>query len=57
MNPRQIHWIRLAAMALLVTCGNAAEYQPNPPPVRGFQEVGQVELKGGFWGPRIKTTH
>ena len=29
------------------------------PPVRGLEEVGhaQVELRGGFWGPRLKTQH
>jgi len=29
----------------------------DPPPVRGLTEVGhpQVELRGGFWGPRLKT--
>ncbi len=44
-------------MGVMMIRGNAAENQRNPPPVRGFQEVGQVELSGGFWGPRIKTTH
>ncbi|MEN9974390.1 MAG: hypothetical protein RLZZ282_396, partial [Verrucomicrobiota bacterium] len=31
----------------------------NPPTVRGYDEVGQaqVELRGGFWGPRVKTAH
>ena len=31
----------------------------DPPPVRGLGEVGhaQVELRGGFWGPRLKTHH
>lgn len=30
-----------------------------PQPVRGLEEVShaQVELKGGFWGPRLKTHH
>jgi DUF1680 family protein len=29
------------------------------PPLRGLKEVnhGQVELRGGFWGPRLKTQH
>jgi hypothetical protein len=31
----------------------------DPPPLRGLLEVGhaQVELRGGFWGPRLKTQH
>lgn len=46
-------------MGVMILRGNAAENQRNLPPVRGFQEVGkaQVELSGGFWGPRIKTAH
>ncbi len=51
--------ISLAAMALTTAGGQAAEDNKNPPPIRGFQEVGQaqVELRGGFWGPRLKTAH
>jgi len=32
---------------------------PEPAPVRGLKEVGhaQVELRGGFWGARLKTQH
>ena len=50
MKPHQKHLICLAAMALMIPCGNAAENQKNPPPLRGFEEVGQaqVELRGGF---------
>jgi len=46
-------------MGAMMIRGNAAENPGNLPPVRGFQEVrkAQVELSGGFWGPRIKTTH
>ena len=30
-----------------------------PPPLRGLTEVGhtQVDVRGGFWGPRLKTHH
>lgn len=46
-------------MGAMMIRGNAAENPGNLPPVRGFQEVrkAQVELSGGFWGPRVKTTH
>ncbi len=59
MKPHLKHLIRLATMAVMITCGNAAEERKNPPPVRGLQEVGQaqVELGGGFWGTRLKTVH
>jgi DUF1680 family protein len=32
---------------------------PDLPPVRGLEEVNhsQVDLRGGFWGPRLKTHH
>jgi len=31
----------------------------DPPPMRGLEEVdhAQVELRGGFWGPRLRTHH
>ena len=31
----------------------------DPPPMRGLEEVAhaQVELRGGFWDPRLKTHH
>jgi len=31
----------------------------DPPPLRGLEEVNhvQVDLRGGFWGPRLKTHH
>lgn len=59
MKTQQKQLFSLAVMCALMIRGNAAGNQGNLPPVRGFQEVGkaQVELKSGFWGPRIKTTH
>jgi DUF1680 family protein len=59
MKTQQKKLIGLAVMGVMILRGNAAENQRNLPPVRGFQEVGkaQVELSGGFWGPRIKTAH
>ena len=58
MKLNNTHLIALATM-VMVAGGNAQENQKNPPPIRGFQEVGhdQVELRGGFWGPRLKTAH
>ncbi len=58
MKSNNKNLIVLATM-VMIAGGNAAENQKNPPPLRGFQEVGQaqVELSGGFWGPRLKTTH
>lgn len=50
-------WIltALVSVVCLVSAVSAAEV----PPVRGLREVGQaqVELQGGFWGPRLKTHH
>ena len=56
MKPHLKHLIFLATM-VVIAGGNAAETQKNPPPLRGFQEVdqAQVELSGGFWGPRLET--
>jgi uncharacterized protein len=53
------HLTTFAFVALMSSRGSAAENQKNPPPLRGFTEVSQaqVELKGGFWGPRLKTAH
>lgn len=53
------HLICLAAMAVMMPGGTAAENPKSPPPLRGLEEVGQaqVELRGGFWGPRVKTGH
>ena len=59
MRTQQKQLFALAVMGALMIRSNAAGNQGNLPPVRGFQEVGkaQVELRSGFWGPRIKTTH
>ena len=48
--------IYLAVTTVIVVRGSAAENQKDIPPIRGFQEVSQsqVELRGGFWGPRLK---
>lgn len=37
----------------------ASHAQTNPAPTRGLVEVGQerVELRGGFWGPRLEINH
>ena len=47
----------LAAMAL--TGSPLCAAPAGPPPLRGLTEVGhgQVELRGGFWAPRLKTHH
>ena len=56
MKPHLKHLIFLATM-VVIAGGNAADTQKNPPPLRGFEEVdqAQVELSGGFWGPRLET--
>lgn len=43
----------------LLTGGLLVAAPVDPPPLRGYREVGQaqVELRGGFWGPRLKTQH
>ena len=45
----------LATMLCLAATGSSADV----PPMRGLQEVAhdQVELRDGFWGPRLKTHH
>ncbi len=50
------NFILLALTTLTIACETAAGVQKNPPPLRGFQEVdqAQVELTGGFWGPRLE---
>ncbi len=47
-------------VAVFVTAGlQVIAAPPHLPPVRGLEEVShaQVELRGGFWGPRLKTQH
>ena len=57
MKPSFRNLIFLVTTTLALPQGQAAEGQKNPPPLRGFQEVDhtQVELTGGFWGPRLET--
>ena len=59
MKPSNRNLIYLAVMAVTIAHGTAAENPKNLPPVRGFSEVSQaqVELRGGFWGPRLKIGH
>lgn len=59
MKPTWKPLIGIAAAAAMMPGARAAGSRQNPPPLRGFQEVShaQVKLSGGFWGPRIKTTH
>lgn len=49
----------LASAAMLGGHLLATAAPADPPPLRGLTEVGhaQVELLGGFWGPRVKTQH
>jgi len=52
----------IAIISLLVVCrAEAVEtmQRVDPLPLRGLKEVmhAQVDLKGGFWGPRLKTLH
>ncbi|MEI7899806.1 MAG: beta-L-arabinofuranosidase domain-containing protein [bacterium] len=49
----------LALPAALTADVQTAAAPADPPPLRGLREVshGQVELRGGFWGPRLKTQH
>ncbi len=50
---------RLAFALAMLTGGQLLAAPADLPPVRGLEEVGhaQVELRGGFWGPRLKTQH
>ena len=45
----------LFLIAVMIT-GGASVFAASPAPVRGLLEVSheQVELRGGFWGPRVK---
>ena len=64
MNPQDILYAtRLIRAFRAVLCFSLiailTDAQAEVPPVRGLQEVNhaQVELRGGFWGPRLKTHH
>jgi len=48
----------LTAVLILPGCSRVSE-RTEPQPVRGAQEVhhSKVDLRGGFWGPRLKTHH
>lgn len=50
-------FFQFASVALLA--GNAHAAPPVPAPIRGLEEVNHasVELRGGFWGPRMKTAN
>ena len=58
MKLNRKHLTFMAVMAIVATRTHAAENLKNPQPLRGFEEVSQaqVELRGGFWGPRLKIT-
>ena len=46
------------AFTMVMMAGlQALAAQADPAPLRGLEEVtqAQVELRGGFWGPRLKT--
>jgi DUF1680 family protein len=49
----------LCAAVALLTVRPLFAAQPDPAPLRGLREVGQdqVEVRGGFWGPRVQTQH
>jgi len=50
---------RLITVLVFALCPACSASSADVPPVRGLQEVnhGLVELRGGFWGPRLKTHH
>ncbi len=49
----------LALVMSLMTGVQLVAAPADRPPLRGLEEVShaQVELRGGFWGPRLKTQH
>jgi len=62
-GPKPARYLRLwsldrpsAALAIAL-CLTAAASSADVPPKRGLEEVNhkQVDLRGGFWGPRLKT--
>jgi DUF1680 family protein len=50
---------RLPTVLVLTLCFASGASSADIAPARGLQEVNHecVELKGGFWGPRLKTHH
>jgi DUF1680 family protein len=55
-----LHGFRRHLMLLvLALCFASAASSADTPPIRGLQEVSheRVELRGAFWGPRLKTHH
>ena len=50
---------RLVVLAAVLSAPLGALLAAEVPPLRGLQEVdsAQVDLRGGFWGPRLKTHH
>ncbi|MCX7048474.1 MAG: glycoside hydrolase family 127 protein [Candidatus Sumerlaeota bacterium] len=62
MRKRRLNSLRLVFLivAIVIMSGRqVVAASPDPPPMRGLEEVdhSQVELRGGFWGPRLKTHH
>lgn len=53
-----MHTFHGTGFVLAMTFVSAAAWA-GPPPKHGLDEVNhkQVELRGGFWGPRLKTAH
>ena len=51
---------RVGGLLMILALNSAgADARTGPPESRGLQEVGheRVALRGGFWGPRLKTHH
>ncbi len=56
---RILRCIGLIAAFVMMTGRQSFAAPAQPSPLRGLEEVGhaRVELRGGFWGPRLKTQH
>jgi DUF1680 family protein len=56
---KTILFCSLALATAILTGVRLFAASADPTPVRGLEEVShaQVELSGGFWGPRLKTQH
>ena len=52
-----LHFTFLIVAAVILSSRQAVATPPDPLPMRGLDEVNhaQVELRGGFWGPRLNT--